>query len=61
MVGEGVGDLVDVSRLRKEDYDAHRGKSEYEDLSQGGNGPSSRTPRGHQVPSPSNWIAFGGP
>jgi len=48
---ESVGDVVEVSILRREDYDFHRGESEYEDLRQGGTGPSMKTPRGHQGPA----------
>jgi len=48
---EIVGDMVDVSLLRREDYDFHRGESEYEDLKQGGTGGSVRTQRGHQGPA----------
>jgi len=47
---ESVGDMVEVSVLRREDYDYHRGKSEYEDLRQSGSGPSATTPRGHMRP-----------
>jgi leucyl aminopeptidase len=48
---EILGDMVDVSILRREDYDYHRGLSEYEDLRQSGTGPSVRTERGHQRPA----------
>jgi leucyl aminopeptidase len=48
---EKVGDMVEVSLLRREDYDFHRGQSEYEDLRQGGTGGSAKTPRGHQGPA----------
>lgn len=37
--------------MRREDFDFHCGKSEYEDVLQCNNAPSSRTPRGHQTPS----------
>jgi leucyl aminopeptidase len=47
---ETVGDMVEVSVLRREDYDYHRGKSEYEDLRQSGTGSSATTPRGHMRP-----------
>jgi leucyl aminopeptidase len=47
---EMVGDMVEVSILRREDYDYHRGKSEYEDLRQSGTGSSATTPRGHMRP-----------
>jgi len=48
---ETIGDFVDVSLLRREDYDFHRGESEYEDLRQSATGPSVRTARGHQGPA----------
>ena len=34
-----------------QDFDFHRGKSEYEDVLQCNNAPSSATPRGHQTPA----------
>ncbi|KAF8794557.1 putative aminopeptidase W07G4.4 like protein [Argiope bruennichi] len=49
--GHAVGDMFEVSTIRREDYDFHKGKSEYEDLLQCNNAPSSRTPRGHQTPA----------
>jgi len=93
--GEAVGDMIEISTIRREDYEFHTGlllalfnsnffvclccfepnpknasfsrktfhaditfvfifhagKSEYEDVLQCNNAPSSRTPRGHQSPS----------
>lgn len=49
--GDLVGDVFEISRIRREDYVFHKGKSEYEDVLQCNNAPSSRTPRGHQSPS----------
>uniref|UniRef100_A0A1E1X963 Putative aminopeptidase n=1 Tax=Amblyomma aureolatum TaxID=187763 RepID=A0A1E1X963_9ACAR len=49
--GDKIGDLFEVSPLRREDYDFVRGPSEYEDVLQCNNEPSSRTPRGHQMPA----------
>uniref|UniRef100_H2Y409 Cytosol aminopeptidase domain-containing protein n=1 Tax=Ciona savignyi TaxID=51511 RepID=H2Y409_CIOSA len=49
--GDAVGDMFEVSTIRREDYVFHTGKSEYEDVLQCNNAPSSRTPRGHQSPS----------
>jgi len=49
--GDLVGDPFEISRIRREDYVFHTGKSEYEDTLQCNNAPSSRTPRGHQSPS----------
>lgn len=49
--GEVLGDVFEVSRIRREDYDFHKGKSEYEDILQCNNLPSSATARGHQTPA----------
>ncbi|KAG5840513.1 hypothetical protein ANANG_G00189600 [Anguilla anguilla] len=49
--GEELGDVFEVSTIRREDYDFHRGKSEYEEILQCNNLPSSATPRGHQTPA----------
>lgn len=49
--GEKIGDLFEVSSIRREDYEFNKGKSEYEDILQCNNLPSSRTPRGHQIPA----------
>jgi len=49
--GEKIGDPFEVSSIRREDYEFNRGKSEYEDILQCNNLPSSRTPRGHQIPA----------
>ncbi|XP_061623612.1 putative aminopeptidase W07G4.4 [Phyllopteryx taeniolatus] len=49
--GEVLGDLFEVSSIRREDYEFHKGKSEYEDILQCNNLPSSATPRGHQTPA----------
>lgn len=49
--GEVLGDVFEVSTIRREDYEFHKGKSEYEDILQSNNLPSSATPRGHQAPA----------
>lgn len=49
--GDVIGDLFEVSTLRREDYSMVEGKSEYEDILQCNNAASSRTPRGHQFPA----------
>lgn len=49
--GEVLGDVFEVSTIRREDYEFHKGKSEYEDILQSNNLPSSATPRGHQTPA----------
>ncbi|KAL3319050.1 Cytosol aminopeptidase, catalytic domain [Cichlidogyrus casuarinus] len=56
---ELVSDLAEISTIRREDYDLHRGKSEYEDVLQCNNLPSSRTPRGHQTPAAFMTMASG--
>ncbi|XP_077456503.1 putative aminopeptidase W07G4.4 [Stigmatopora argus] len=57
--GEALGDPFEVSSIRREDYDFHRGKSEYEDILQCNNLPSSATPRGHQTPAAFLIMASG--
>lgn len=49
--GDKIGDIFEVSNIRREDYEFNLGKSEYEDYLQCNNLPSSRTPRGHQIPA----------
>ncbi|ESO93040.1 hypothetical protein LOTGIDRAFT_190097 [Lottia gigantea] len=49
--GEEYGDPFEVSTVRREDYDFVVGPSEYEDILQCNNAPSSATPRGHQFPA----------
>jgi leucyl aminopeptidase len=49
--GDEVGDMLEVSTLRREDYDFVVGRSEYEDVLQCNNEPSSSTARGHQFPA----------
>lgn len=57
--GEVLGDVFEVSRIRREDYEFHKGKSEYEDILQCNNLPSSGTPRGHQTPAAFLIMASG--
>ncbi|CAB1319920.1 unnamed protein product [Coregonus sp. 'balchen'] len=57
--GEVLGDLFEVSSIRREDYDFHKGKSEYEEILQSNNLPSSATPRGHQTPAAFLIMASG--
>lgn len=57
--GEALGDVFEVSSIRREDYDFHKGKSEYEDILQSNNLPSSSTPRGHQAPAAFLIMAAG--
>lgn len=49
--GQEVGDMFEVSTMRREDFSRCKGPSEYEDVLQCNNLPSSRTPRGHQLPA----------
>lgn len=57
--GDEYGDPCEISTIRREDYEFHTGKSEYEDVLQCNNSPSSRTPRGHQSPSAFMIMASG--
>ncbi|XP_051950434.1 putative aminopeptidase W07G4.4 [Xyrauchen texanus] len=57
--GEVLGDMFEVSSIRREDYEFHKGKSEYEDILQSNNLPSSGTPRGHQAPAAFLIMASG--
>lgn len=57
--GENVGDPFEISILRKEDFDFHKGKCYGEDVLQANNLPSSRTPRGHQGPAAFLMLATG--
>jgi len=50
-VGDTVADPFEISTIRREDYNFIKGPSEYEDVLQCNNAPSSRTPRGHQFPA----------
>lgn len=54
-----MGDVFEVSSIRREDYDFHKGKSEYEDILQCNNLASSATPRGHQTPAAFLIMASG--
>ena len=50
-VGDAIADPYEISTLRREDYTMVEGKSEYEDLLQCNNAPSTMTARGHQFPA----------
>ncbi|XP_028654033.1 putative aminopeptidase W07G4.4 [Erpetoichthys calabaricus] len=58
-VGDALGDPFEISTIRREDFDFHKGKSEYEDILQCNNLPSSATPRGHQTPAAFLIMASG--
>ncbi|EDV22798.1 expressed hypothetical protein, partial [Trichoplax adhaerens] len=49
--GHQIGDPLEVSTLRREDYDFVGPDTIYEDVRQCNELPSSRTPRGHQFPA----------
>jgi leucyl aminopeptidase len=57
--GDLLGDPVEVSRLRREDYAFVRGRSAAEDVLQCNSQPSSATPRGHQFPMAFLALASG--
>ena len=50
--GEKIGDMFEISTVRREDWDFIKDKSgEFVSVLQCNNAPSSRTPRGHQFPA----------
>merc|ERR1740121_1211206 len=50
--GEEIGDMFEISTVRREDWDFVQDKSgEFVSVLQCNNAPSSRTPRGHQFPA----------
>jgi len=57
--GEISGDPIEISHIRREDYLAHKGESEYEDLLQSHGGPSINHNRGHQTPAAFLIMASG--
>ncbi|XP_067658006.1 putative aminopeptidase W07G4.4 isoform X2 [Haliotis asinina] len=57
--GDEYGDPFEISTIRREDYVFASGKSEYEDVLQSNNLPSSATPRGHQFPAAFMIMASG--
>jgi len=49
--GDDVGDMFEISTVRREDWDFNSDKSgEFVSILQANSAPSTRTPRGHQVP-----------
>eukprot|EP00088_Acartia_fossae_P027413 TRINITY_DN2816_c0_g2_i1.p1 TRINITY_DN2816_c0_g2~~TRINITY_DN2816_c0_g2_i1.p1 ORF type:complete len:510 (-),score=168.22 TRINITY_DN2816_c0_g2_i1:7-1536(-) len=49
--GDAIGDMFEMSTIRREDWDFNVDKSgEFVSILQCNNAPSSRTPRGHQMP-----------
>lgn len=57
--GDMSGDPFEISTLRREDFEFHKGKSEYEDVIQSNSQPSSMTSRGHQTPAAFLIMASG--
>lgn len=49
--GDLIGDPYEISTIRRDDFKTITGKSEYEDLLQSTNNPSTAEPRGHQFPA----------
>ncbi|KAL3864655.1 hypothetical protein ACJMK2_006319 [Sinanodonta woodiana] len=58
-VGDIWADPFEISTIRRDDYNFHRGKSEYEDVLQCNNMPSTMTDRGHQSPGAFLIMASG--
>lgn len=57
--GDSIGDPSEISPIRKEDFEFNLSKGYGEDLLQCNNLPSSRTPRGHQIPAAFLIVASG--
>ncbi|CAH0597815.1 unnamed protein product [Chrysodeixis includens] len=57
--GERVGDMLEVSRIRREDLATHRGRGAGDALHQAGSLPSSAQARGHQAPAAFLLLAAG--
>lgn len=54
-----IGDPFEISTLRLDDIQFHRGKAQGDDILQCNNKPSSQTPRGHQGPAGFLLLASG--
>ncbi|RXG53987.1 putative aminopeptidase W07G4.4, partial [Armadillidium vulgare] len=59
VAGDLIADPFEISTIRREDFEFHAGKSEYEDVLQSNNLPSTRTTRGHQTPAAFLILASG--
>jgi hypothetical protein len=57
--GEKIADPFEISTIRREDYENHKGKSDYEDLLQANTKPSVAGARGHQGPAAFLLMASG--
>jgi len=58
-LADKIAEPVELSTVRREDFEFVKGPSEYEDVLQCNNLPSSQTPRGHQMPAAFMIIASG--
>uniref|UniRef100_A0A171B1I5 Aminopeptidase isoform x1 n=1 Tax=Triatoma infestans TaxID=30076 RepID=A0A171B1I5_TRIIF len=57
--GDEIGDMLEVSVIRREDFDQHKGKAEGEDVVQCTNKPIAQASRGHQAASAFLILASG--
>lgn len=57
--GHLIADPFEVSTIRREDYENHKGKSDYEDLLQANTKPSVAGAREHQGPAAFLIMASG--
>eukprot|EP00731_Ephydatia_muelleri_P020887 Em0013g614a len=57
--GDIMGDPLEISNIRREDYEIVAPLSEYEDVLQSNTSASSPSPRGHQFPAAFHLIASG--
>lgn len=57
--GETMGDPFELSRIRREDFRFHSGRTEGDDIFQALNKPSTKIERGHQGPSAFLIMASG--
>ena len=57
--GEIMGDPLEVSRLRREDFKFHEGLAEGDDVIQAASKPSTQIQRGHQGPAAFLVLASG--
>lgn len=46
--GDLIGDPFEISTIRRDDFNCHRGQAEGDDIIQGKSLPSTLTERGHQ-------------
>ena len=50
-VGEAIGEPLEISYVRRDDFKLHKGKAEGDDVIQAGSSGSAKTCRGHQGPA----------